>query len=183
MAERDGLQPGEPVAAGEDGRRLVKHARYYWLMLAESHLTGRLFASMVRRIGALQVATGSQEGDDTSEIRQTRTRGRKGVMEITEKKQLPDFEFFRRGGIGIWRAKRRPQEKKFPKHCNSEVKDRRPVINPTESRRQNGNPGQFQRTSNSVLTVCLKNEGNRKLDLRGLPELARMRQERQCSGR
>ena len=40
--------------------RLVKHARYYWLMLAESHLTRprRLFGSMVRRIYALAVATG-----------------------------------------------------------------------------------------------------------------------------
>ena len=33
------------------GGRLVKHARYYWLLLAESHLTRRLFASMVRRMG------------------------------------------------------------------------------------------------------------------------------------
>jgi hypothetical protein len=40
------------------GGRVVKHARYYWLMLAESHLTRRLFGSMVRRIGALAVATG-----------------------------------------------------------------------------------------------------------------------------
>jgi hypothetical protein len=40
------------------GGRLVKHARYYWLTLAESHLTRRLFGSMVRRIGALAVATG-----------------------------------------------------------------------------------------------------------------------------
>jgi len=38
------------------GGRLVKHAPYYWLLLAESHLTQRLFGSMVRRIGAL--ATG-----------------------------------------------------------------------------------------------------------------------------
>jgi hypothetical protein len=30
--------------------RLVKHVRYYWLLLAESHLTRRLFANMVRRI-------------------------------------------------------------------------------------------------------------------------------------
>jgi hypothetical protein len=35
------------------GGRLVKHARYYWLLLAESHLTRRLFGSMVRRIAAL----------------------------------------------------------------------------------------------------------------------------------
>ena len=40
------------------GGRLVKHARYYWLMLAESHLTRRLFTSVVRRIGALTVASG-----------------------------------------------------------------------------------------------------------------------------
>jgi hypothetical protein len=40
------------------GGRLVKHARYYWLLLAESHLTRRLFGSMVRRIDALAVATG-----------------------------------------------------------------------------------------------------------------------------
>src|SRR6266404_6605213 len=40
------------------GGRLVKHARYYWLLLAESHLTRRLFARMVRRIGALEVASG-----------------------------------------------------------------------------------------------------------------------------
>ena len=40
------------------GGRLVKHARYYWLMLAESHRTRRLFGSMVRRIDALAVATG-----------------------------------------------------------------------------------------------------------------------------
>jgi hypothetical protein len=40
------------------GGRLVKHARYYWLMLAESHLTRRLFGSMVRRIEALPVPAG-----------------------------------------------------------------------------------------------------------------------------
>jgi len=40
------------------GGRLVKHARYYWLMLAESHLTRRLFGAMVGRIAALPVPTG-----------------------------------------------------------------------------------------------------------------------------
>jgi hypothetical protein len=34
---------------------LIKHARYYRLLLAESHLTRRLFGSMVRRIAALPV--------------------------------------------------------------------------------------------------------------------------------
>jgi hypothetical protein len=34
------------------GGRLIKHARYYWLLLAESHLTRRLFGAMARRIAA-----------------------------------------------------------------------------------------------------------------------------------
>jgi hypothetical protein len=40
------------------GGRLVKHARYYWLLLAESHLTRRRFGSMVRRIAALPLPAG-----------------------------------------------------------------------------------------------------------------------------
>jgi hypothetical protein len=40
------------------GRRLGKHARSYWLMLAERNLTRRLFAPIVRRIGAFPVRTG-----------------------------------------------------------------------------------------------------------------------------
>jgi hypothetical protein len=40
------------------GGRLVKHARYYWLLLAESHLTRCLFASMLRRILALPLPAG-----------------------------------------------------------------------------------------------------------------------------
>ena len=40
------------------GGRLVKHARYYWLLLAESHLTRRLFRSMVRRIAVLSLPAG-----------------------------------------------------------------------------------------------------------------------------
>jgi hypothetical protein len=35
------------------GGRLVKHARYYWLMLAEGHLTRGRFAAMLRRIATL----------------------------------------------------------------------------------------------------------------------------------
>jgi len=40
------------------GGRLVEHARYYWLMLAESHLTKSLFAGMVRRMEALPLPAG-----------------------------------------------------------------------------------------------------------------------------
>jgi len=79
VAERDRLQPGESREAGrrlvlpkkienwsltslqqrlvKTGGRLVKHARYYWLILAESHLTRRLFGAMVGRSAALPVAT------------------------------------------------------------------------------------------------------------------------------
>jgi hypothetical protein len=38
------------------GGRLIEHARYYWLLLAESHLmTRRLFGAMVGRVAALPV--------------------------------------------------------------------------------------------------------------------------------
>jgi len=30
------------------GGRLIKHARYYWLLLAQSHLTRRSFGGMMR---------------------------------------------------------------------------------------------------------------------------------------
>jgi hypothetical protein len=40
------------------GGRLVKHARYYWLLLAGSHLTRRLFGSMLRRMEALPPPAG-----------------------------------------------------------------------------------------------------------------------------
>ncbi len=40
------------------GGRSIKHARYYWLLLAEGHLTCRLFAGMVRKITALPLPAG-----------------------------------------------------------------------------------------------------------------------------
>ena len=40
------------------GGRLVKHARYYWLLLAESYLTRWLFASMLGRIDGLPLPSG-----------------------------------------------------------------------------------------------------------------------------
>ena len=40
------------------GGRLVKHARYYWLLLAEGHLSRKLFGDMLRRIWALPVPGG-----------------------------------------------------------------------------------------------------------------------------
>ena len=40
------------------GGRLNKHARYYWLLLAESHLTRRPFVGMLRKIAALPSPAG-----------------------------------------------------------------------------------------------------------------------------
>jgi hypothetical protein len=39
--------------AQDTGRRLVKHARYYWLLLAKGQLTRGRFGSMLRRIAVL----------------------------------------------------------------------------------------------------------------------------------
>jgi len=35
------------------GARLVRHARHYWLLMAEGHLSRRPFGSMLRMIAAL----------------------------------------------------------------------------------------------------------------------------------
>ena len=40
------------------GGRLIKHARYYWLLLAESHLTRQLFGGMLRRIATVASPAG-----------------------------------------------------------------------------------------------------------------------------
>ena len=36
----------------------MKHARYYWLLMAESHLTRRLFGAMLGRIDGLPLPSG-----------------------------------------------------------------------------------------------------------------------------
>ena len=40
------------------GGRLLKHARYCWLLLAEGHLNRRLFGEMLARLAALPVPGG-----------------------------------------------------------------------------------------------------------------------------
>ena len=40
------------------GGRLLKHARYYWLLPAEGHLSRRLFGDMPHRIWALSLPSG-----------------------------------------------------------------------------------------------------------------------------
>ncbi len=40
------------------GGRLVKHARYYWLLLAKGHVTRRVFGGILRRIESLPTPAG-----------------------------------------------------------------------------------------------------------------------------
>jgi len=40
------------------GGWLVKHARYYWLFLAEGHLMRRRFGAMLGRLALLPLQTG-----------------------------------------------------------------------------------------------------------------------------
>jgi len=40
------------------GGRLIKQVRYYWLLLAESHLTRCLFGNMLRRMEGLPLPVG-----------------------------------------------------------------------------------------------------------------------------
>jgi hypothetical protein len=42
----------------KSGGRPVRHARYCWLLLAESHLTPRFFSAMVQRIDLLPLPAG-----------------------------------------------------------------------------------------------------------------------------
>jgi hypothetical protein len=42
------------------GGRRIKHARYHWLLLAESYLTRRLFGAMVGRVAASPVPAGER---------------------------------------------------------------------------------------------------------------------------
>jgi hypothetical protein len=42
----------------KNGGRLVQHARYYWLLLAEGHLNRRRFAAMLGRIALLPAPMG-----------------------------------------------------------------------------------------------------------------------------
>jgi len=40
------------------GGRLIKHARYYWLLLVEGHLTRRLFGDLLGKVAALPSPAG-----------------------------------------------------------------------------------------------------------------------------
>ncbi len=45
-----GREPSLQQRLVKTGGRLIKHARYYWSLMAESHLTRQLFAGRLRKI-------------------------------------------------------------------------------------------------------------------------------------
>jgi len=86
------------------GGRLVKHARYYWLLLAESHLTRRLSGSMVRRVALLPSPAGqaNARADQISAARET------GAGEVcaaqVERWPVSSFGILRRDKTGLFRG-------------------------------------------------------------------------------
>jgi hypothetical protein len=62
-------------------------------------------------------------------------------VEITENAQFPGFGFFQRGELGVRLGQKTGPGEKVPKNCNSEISSWCSVINPPQSRSQNGNPG------------------------------------------
>jgi hypothetical protein len=97
------------------GDSLVKHARYYWLMLAESHLmsgcSGPWCGGWMRwrwRLGSRRAMTPAKSGrpgmGDRSRV------CRNGRIEATSR-----FLVFQRGGIGAWWGQKTPlPEEKLP---------------------------------------------------------------------
>jgi hypothetical protein len=63
--------------------RLIKHARYYWLLLAESHLTRRPFVAMVRSRLARRAGV---DGGGAVKIRRPGSDGGRGVHGMHWKK-------------------------------------------------------------------------------------------------
>jgi hypothetical protein len=57
MQKTEFLKRNYRIRSKEMRGRLVKHARYYWLLLAEGHLTRRRFGAMLGRIALLPKPT------------------------------------------------------------------------------------------------------------------------------
>jgi hypothetical protein len=94
------------------GGRLVKHARYYWLMLAESHLTRRLFGAMVAKDRRLAGADGVDGGRFVAKSRAKEARDGGVRMELTRKMGLVGIDVSRPGdNCALQGRKRLPEEK------------------------------------------------------------------------
>ena len=86
------------------GGRLVKHARYYWLMLAAGHLTRGRFAAMLRRIAMLPLPAGEQQVAEHANRVAENQGGASSVGEIDEERSrwavIP--EMYRHHSVFCW---------------------------------------------------------------------------------
>jgi len=122
------------------GGRLVKHARYSWLLLGRepSHP-----AAVLEHGPADRCAGGGDlvaEGDDTSKNQADHGREAERCFEMAEKMQLPDFWFFGLSEISL----RRRQETEFCRKSSTTIhfwrmKRWQAVMNSPETGSQNGN--------------------------------------------
>ena len=80
------------------GGRLVKHARYYWLLFSETLLTWRVFGAMARRMVALPAPSG-EASRPPDWISATREQSRlKCQRNRSEKRQVRILGPSREGG-------------------------------------------------------------------------------------
>jgi hypothetical protein len=121
------------------GGRLVKHTRYYWLVLAESHLTRRLFAGMVRQMDAL--ATGRRDAMTQQNQADQGWRPDRCFWKCLKRRDFPVSGFSGGGRIGAWPSQKAAFGERVPKDSNSGIGNWRPVINWPKTGVQNGNPG------------------------------------------
>jgi hypothetical protein len=75
------------------GGRVVKHARYYWLLWAESHLTRRLFGAICRKDRRFAGAGGIDAIEGAAKSGGQDVEAAELYMECTEKKEVPGFRF------------------------------------------------------------------------------------------
>src|ERR1017187_2907795 len=88
----------------------IKHARYCWLLLAESHLTRRLFGAMVGRIAVLPAPTGETQAVGAAKRDDQAVGVGEVSMERTGTTGLAGFGFPWQGESSTWRSRKR-----FPK--------------------------------------------------------------------
>jgi len=116
VAAAGAAEANRPLVADElavtVGGRLMKHARYYWLLLAERPMTRRLFGAMLRRITALSVPTGVDGGGWVAKFSDYGVRVGGGAGEFDEKKGFWVLDFLGRAKLLLSREEDRLPKRK-----------------------------------------------------------------------
>ena len=116
------------------GGRLIKHARYYWLLLAESHLTRRLFGEHAAEDRGAAVAGGIRRAPSGANFDDDAGRREKCLRNSFEQ------EHFR--ALRAHQMRNRPSRRRWKHRGPKPAKTlpREVVRSELESERQNGNP-------------------------------------------